>query len=167
VIDSRVLVDETAYAKEWIIKSNDESSLCDLLMGKCCSVLTAPDFESISVQRASVAAVPRESNVLTFSVELYYFSPVGEDEVSTAATSMSVKWKELLIAQGVVLTSTTPVGPMRVSRYPGLKDSRLGCIIPAGPRLHFAMATVINFSSIACCNFYDSSCVSVVGQQRS
>ncbi len=102
VVDSRVLVDETAYGKEWIIKPNDESSLCDVLMGKCCSVLTASDFESIAVQRASVAAVPRESNVLTFSVELYYLCPVGEDEVSTAATSMSVKWKELLIAQGVV-----------------------------------------------------------------
>lgn len=143
MIDSRVLVDETAYAKEWIIKPNDESSLCDVLMGKCCSVLTASDFESIAVQRASVAAVPRESNVLTFSVELYYLCPVGEDEVSTAATSMSVKWKELLIAQGVVVTSTTPVGPMRVSRYPGLKDSRLGGIIAAGHSLHIAMATVI------------------------
>jgi hypothetical protein len=143
VVDSRVLVDETAYGKEWIIKPNDESSLCDVLMGKCCSVLTASDFESIAVQRASVAAVPRESHELTLLVELYYFSPVGEDEVSTAATSMSVKWKELLIAQGVVLTSTTPVGPMRVSRYPGLKDSSVGCIIPAGHSLHIAVVAVI------------------------
>jgi len=168
VIDSRVLVGETAFAKEWIIKLNDESSLCDLLMGRCCSVLTATDFETISAQRASLAAVPPETNVLTFAVELYYFVPVGTGEVSTGATSMSVKWKELLSAQGVVLTSTTPVGPMHLSRYPGHAFCGLRRIVPSENYAKYVMAAVITSAcSSACCNLDVSSCLCAVGQQRS
>jgi hypothetical protein len=164
VIDSRVVEEESAFAKEWLIRANDESSLCDLLLGRCCSVLRATDFEAVSVQRASPAAIHPESNVLTFSIEFFYFPPVGEDEVNTAATSMSVKWKEHLIAQGVVHTSTTPVAPMCVSRYDGHKQSGLGGMTPSSFPRNLNMTAVTNSAcSSACCIFYLSSCFCVVG----
>lgn len=165
VIDSRVVEEESAFAKEWTIQKNDESSLFDLLLGRFCSVLRATDFEAVSAQRASPAAVHLESNVLTFSIEFFYFIPVGEDdEVNTAETSMSVKWKEHLIAQGVVHPSTTPVAPMCVSRYDGHKQYGLGCMTPSSFPGKCNMAAVTNSTCSSACRIFSlSSCFCVVG----
>jgi hypothetical protein len=119
VIDSRVVVGESSFGKVYSIELNDEASLFDCLMGRCCSVLRAADFEKIAVQRTSLAAVSPESNVLIFSVELYHFHTTYEGEVCTGASNMTRNWDELLAAGGVVDAATTPAAAIHVSRYPG------------------------------------------------
>ncbi len=130
VIDSRVVVGESSFGKVYSIELKDEASLFDCLMGRCCSVLRAADFEKIAVQRASFAAVSPESNVLIFSVELYHFHTTYEGEVCTGAANMTRNWDELLAAGGVVDAATIPAAAIHVSRYPGHLVSPAELIFP-------------------------------------
>ena len=107
VVDSRVLIAESAVTKIWTIEPNDSESLLRCLKGRCALALNMSDFEKLATQRASDQMVNAESNVLTFSAECFYFSTA----VSVTQKSMLRSWEEQAAAAGVSLIES----PSRVN----------------------------------------------------
>jgi hypothetical protein len=119
VFDSRVVIGEQAFGKQWTFEANDQASLLCCLMGKCASVLSPADLIKVSAQRASLVVITPESNVLTFSAQVYYFDPDGDvaSEAAARVSRISRNWNEALSAQGI--TPAIPVEAKKNSTYPG------------------------------------------------
>ena len=105
VIDSRVLVGDSSFTKQWNIK--DPAVLVDFLLGKCASGLNESHFEQLKGELPNGMTRPS-----IFSIDCYRFQ---ESLVDTEGDRVAMirNWKEFVLSENVDLFTDQP--PVHIS----------------------------------------------------
>jgi len=109
-------------------------------MGRCASVLNSSNYEKLAAQRAANEIGNAESDVLTFSIECFYFDEEDEDAVDKSKAKLFRTWQECATAEGIQLGESTAKKKIVVS----LSSRHSG---------HHVIVSIVKFVSVNCAFF--------------